>query len=101
MIDVNQLIDNVLGATMGTVGQDGLPRHPGPDTASGTTNPTGGRNPDATTTRSTQGWESTTERTRLRMSGTALAPESFTDHDAEAAGRNRHIDQLGTVSTSV
>ena len=31
------------------------------------------------------------------MSGTALAPESFTDQDAEAAGRNRQNDEWSPV----
>ena len=34
---------------------------------------------------------------RLRMSGTALAPESFADQDAEAAGPNRQSDEWSPV----
>ena len=75
MMDVNQLVDNVLGATMGTARQDlGLSRHPGPDVASGTTNPTGGRNPDATTTGTTQRWRSTTERTPVNDECNSVGP---------------------------
>ena len=70
MIDVNQLIDNVLGATMGTAGQDLDFR----DTPAPTTNPTGGRNPDATTTGTTQRWKSTTERTPVKDEWNSVGP---------------------------
>ena len=71
-IDVNQLVDNVLGGYGRT--RLGLSRHPGPDVASGTTNPTGGRNPDATTTGTTQRWKSTTERTPVKDEWNSIGP---------------------------
>ena len=98
MIDVNQLVDNVLGATMGTVGQDVNFRDtPAPmlppeqqirQEAEIQTPPR--RDPRRDGSQRPKG-------PRLRMSGTALAPESFTDHDAETAGRNRQSDEWSPV----
>ena len=85
MIDVNQLVDNVLGATIGTVGQDVDFRDtPAPmlppeqqirQEAEIQTPPR--RDPHRDGSQQPKG-------PRLRMSGTTLAPESFTDQDAEA-----------------
>ena len=81
MIDVNQLVDNVLGATMGTAGQDVDFRDtPAPmlppeqqirREAEIQTPPR--RDPRRDGSQRPKG-------PRLRMSGTALAPESFTDN---------------------
>ena len=100
MIDVNQLVDNVLGATMGTVGQDVDFRDtPAPmlppeqqirQEAEIQTPPQ--RDPRRDGSQRPKG-------PRLRMSGTALAPESFTYYDAEAAGRNRQSDEWSPVVT--
>ena len=97
-LDVNQLVDNVVGATMGTVGQDVDFRDtPAPvlppeqqirQEAEIQTPPR--RDPRRDGSQRPKG-------PRLRMSGTALAPESFTDQDAEAAGRNRQSDEWSPV----
>ena len=98
IIDVNQLVDNVLVATMGTAGQD-LDFHDTPapmlppeqqirQEAEIQTPPR--REPRRDGSQRPKG-------PRLRMSGTALAPESFTDQDVEAAGRNRQNDEWSPV----
>ena len=98
MMDVNQLVDSVLGATVGTTGQD-IDFH---DTPAPTlpleqqirqegeirTPPRrelcrdGGQRP--------KGF-------RLPMSGTALAPGSFADQGTEAAGHSRQSDEWSPV----
>ena len=98
MIDVNQLVDNVLGATMGTAGQDVDFRDiPAPilppeqqirQEAEIKTPPR--REPRRDGSQRPKG-------PRLMMSGTALDPESFTDQGAEAAGRNRQNDEWSPV----
>ena len=98
MIDVNQLVDNVLGATMGTAGQNvdfrDIPAQILPSEqqirqeAEIKTPPR--REPRRDGTQRPKG-------PRLMMSGTALDPESFTDQGAEAAGRNRQNDEWSPV----
>ena len=98
MIDVNQLVNNILGTTMGTAGQDLVFRDtPAPmlppeqqirQEAEIQTPPR--REPRRDESQRPKG-------PRLRMSGTALAPESFTDQDVEAAGRYRQNDEWSPV----
>ena len=98
MIYVNQLVDDVLGATMGTVGKDvDFCDTPAPmlppeqqirQEAEIQTPPR--RDPRRDGSQQPKG-------PRLRMSGTALAPESFTDQDVVAAGRNRQSDEWSPV----
>ena len=48
-MDVDQVVDSVLGPRGYHRPEHGISRYPGPDVASGTTNPTGGRNSNTTT----------------------------------------------------
>ena len=96
----NDYIDviNVLGATMGTVGQDVDFR----DTPAPMLPPEQQIRQEAeiqTPQRRDplRDGSQRPEGPRLSMSGTALAPESFTDQDAEAAGRNRQSDEWSPV----
>ena len=98
MIDVNQLVDNVLGATMGTAGQDlDFRNTPAPML------PPEQHIRQEAEIQTPPRWEPRRDGSqrpkglRLMMSGTALAPESFTDQGAEAAGRNRQNDEWSPV----
>ena len=98
MMDVNQLVDSVLGATVGTTGQD-IDFH---DTPAPTLPPEQQirqegeiRTPPRREPRRDGGQPP--KGLRLPMGGTALAPGSFADQGMEAAGQNRQSDEWSPV----